>query len=225
MTAPDTTAIRALKSKRSKCPDIGNIDLSNVPESHETIWLQWGDNGGDDDTWCADNINDEDVPYIRADLVFALCDEVDRLRRMLDLCGTGPAERYWEGRWRDEAAEIERLRTIIDNLHAVEEKYRETANADFHRANRLQAENERLRADREQGGKDYCNMMDQRDALHVYAKKLEAALRPFVEYVHDDFRRGNATYELVATDRAGGGLIGAEDLRRARAALAQKGEE
>ena len=124
-----------------------------------------------------------------------------------------------------EQAENERLQTIIDNLHAVEENHRETANAEFHRANRLQAENERLRADREQGGKDYCNMMDQRDALHVYAKKLEAALRPFVEYVHDDFRRGNATYELVATDRAGGGLIGAEDLRRARAALAQKGGE
>ena len=48
MTAPDTKSIRALKSKRSKCADVGNIDLSNVPESHETIWLQWGDNGGDD---------------------------------------------------------------------------------------------------------------------------------------------------------------------------------
>lgn len=80
MTAPDITAIRALKSKRSKCADVGNLDLSDVPESHETIWLQWGDNGGDDNTWCADNIYDEDVPYIRADLVFALCDEVDRLR-------------------------------------------------------------------------------------------------------------------------------------------------
>ena len=81
MTAPDTKAIRALKSKRSKCADVGNIDLSNVPESHETIWLQWGDNGGDDDTWCVDNINDDDVPYIRADLVFALCDEIERLDR------------------------------------------------------------------------------------------------------------------------------------------------
>lgn len=80
MTAPDTTAIRGLKSKRSKCADVGNLDLSNVPESHETIWLQWGDNGGDDDTWCADNINDEDAPYIRADLVFALCDALDKLR-------------------------------------------------------------------------------------------------------------------------------------------------
>ena len=87
------------------------------------------------------------------------------------------------------------------------------------------AENERLRADRDQGAKDYCTLMDRRDALAVHVKKLELALRPFVEYVHDDFRRGKATYELVATDRAGGGLIGAEDLRRARAALAQKGGE
>ena len=84
MTAPDTKAIRALKSKRSKCADVGNIDLSNVPESHETIWLQWGDNGGDDDTWCVDNINDDDVPYIRADLVFALCDEIERLTKERD---------------------------------------------------------------------------------------------------------------------------------------------
>ena len=84
MTAPDTKAIRALKSKRSKCADVGNIDLSNVPESHETIWLQWGDNGGDDDTWCVDNINDDDVPYIRADLVFALCDEIERLTKARD---------------------------------------------------------------------------------------------------------------------------------------------
>ena len=84
MTTPDTNAIRALKSKRSKCADVGNIDLSNVPESHETIWLQWGDNGGDDDTWCVDNINDDDVPYIRADLVFALCDEIERLTKERD---------------------------------------------------------------------------------------------------------------------------------------------
>ena len=80
MTTPDTKAIRELKSKRSKCADVGNLDLSNVPESHETIWLQWGDNGGDDDTWCANNVNDEDVPYIRADLVHSLCDALDDLR-------------------------------------------------------------------------------------------------------------------------------------------------
>ena len=44
-------------------------------------------------------------------------------------------------------AENERLHTIIDNLHAVEEKHRETANAQFHRANRLLAEIERLDRD------------------------------------------------------------------------------
>lgn len=162
------------------------------------------------------------APHMRA-TILALCDAYEYSRLAVahanDHADTAISDMQ---ELRDEN---ERLLAIIDNLHAVEEKHRETANDQFHRANRLQAENERLLADREQGGKDYCNIMDQRDALHVYAKKLEAALRPFVEYVHDDFRRGKATYELVATDRAGGGLIGAEDLRRARAALAQKGGE
>ena len=35
-----------------------------------------------------------------------------------DLRGTGPAERYWEGRWRDEAAEIERLTKERDEARA-----------------------------------------------------------------------------------------------------------
>lgn len=39
--------------------------------------------------------------------------ENERLRRILDLRGTGPAERYWEGRWRDEAADNERLRGLL----------------------------------------------------------------------------------------------------------------
>ena len=43
-------------------------------------------------------------------------------------------------------AENARLQTIINNLHTVEQKHRETSNAQFHRANRLQVENERLRA-------------------------------------------------------------------------------
>lgn len=45
--------------------------------------------------------------------ILTLCAEIERLRRMLDLCGTGPAERYWEGRWRDEAADNERLRAAL----------------------------------------------------------------------------------------------------------------
>ena len=64
------------------------------------------------------------LPAGIADDTLALCDALDDLR-----------------------AEIERLQTIIGNLHAVEEKHRETANAQFHRANRRQVENERLRAE------------------------------------------------------------------------------
>ena len=57
------------------------------------------------------------------DTILALCDALDELR-----------------------SGNERLQTIIGNLHTVEVKHRETANAHFHRANRLQVENERLRA-------------------------------------------------------------------------------
>ena len=92
MTAHDTAAIRDLKSKRSKCADVGNLDLSNVPESHEIIWLQWGDNGGDDDTWAQNNINDEDIPYVRADLAFSLCDALDEMRAELSTLRARGAE-------------------------------------------------------------------------------------------------------------------------------------
>ena len=63
-------------------------------------------------------------------------------------------------------AENERLQTIIDNLHAVEEKHRETANAEFHRANRLQVENERLR--------EALKGMD----LEAQRETVEALLKP-----------------------------------------------
>lgn len=119
----DTTAIRALKSKRSKCADVGNLDLSNVPESHETIWLQWGDNGGDYDTWCANNVNDEDIPYTRADLVYALCDaleseraEVERIGRELNVAKYGQPDFAWSVHLAcmDELrAENERLRGML----------------------------------------------------------------------------------------------------------------
>ena len=93
------------------------------------------------------------------------------------------------------------------------------------RALAAEAEVERLRADNHQGAQDYCDLMEQRDRQHVLIEKLKNALRPFVEYVHDDLRRGKATYELVAVDRHGGGLIGAEDLRRARVALKETGHD
>jgi Rad3-related DNA helicase len=57
-----------------------------------------------------------------AEAMRALCDALDELR-----------------------ADNERLQTIIGNLHTVEEELSETAKAQFHRANRLRAENQRLR--------------------------------------------------------------------------------
>ena len=58
--------------------------------------------------------------------ILALCGEVDelradneRLKRLLDLHGVGPAERYWEGRWRDEAAENDRLRAALMSIERI----------------------------------------------------------------------------------------------------------
>ena len=132
MTTTDTKAIRDLKSKRSKCADVGNLDLSNVPESHETIWLQWGDNGGDDDTWCANNVNDEDVPYIRADLVHSLCDALDEMRSDIETC-TAKRDEWADramtelGNVLDLRAENERLRAALQKISAGEGYYGEQA--------------------------------------------------------------------------------------------------
>ena len=62
------------------------------------------------------------LPSGIADDILALCDALDDLR-----------------------ADNERLQTIIGNLHTVEEELSETAKAQFHRANRLRADNDRLR--------------------------------------------------------------------------------
>lgn len=48
---------------------------------------------------------------------------------------------------------------------------------------------------------------------------LREALRPFVEYVHDDLRKGDHRYKFVRTVEMGGGWIASEDFRRASAAI------
>lgn len=50
-------------------------------------------------------------------------------------------------------------------------------------------------------------------------ERLEAALRPFVAYVHYAFHEGNSRFRLVEDFDEGGGWLGSEDFRRARAAL------
>ena len=87
--------------------------------------------------------------------ILALCDALDteqskvrRMGREVNHAKYGQPDFAWGIHLETTAelnAENERLQTIIGNLHAVEEKHRETANAQFHRANRLQVENERLR--------------------------------------------------------------------------------
>ena len=119
------------------------------------------------------------LPAGIADDILALCDALDKLR-----------------------AESERLQTIIGNLHTVEEKHRGTANTHFHRANRLQAENERLRA-----------------ALEPFASEADM----WGDLVPDD--HAPLCVEMGHTDgryygSAAKYTVG--DLRLARAALAQK---
>ena len=92
----------------------------------------------------------------------------------------------------------ERLQTIISNLHAVEEKHRETSNAHFHRANRLQVENERLR--------EALKGMD----LEAQRETVEAMLKPtlihLVMKMSDDARATLAIMRGAAKGASDGGL-------------------
>lgn len=94
MTAPDTKAIRA-KAKMWHLPAGIADDILALCDAYEYSRLAVAHANDHADTAISD------MQELRA--------EIERLRRMLDLRGTGRAERYWEGRWRDEAAENERL--------------------------------------------------------------------------------------------------------------------
>ena len=62
----------------------------------------------------------------------------------------------------------------------------------------------------------------ERDAMQAHVDKLEAALRPFVDYVHDDLRKGDKKLTLTPWHHGGGGWICTLDLCRARNALIEK---
>lgn len=65
--------------------------------------------------------------------------------------------------------------------------------------------------------------MKERDALQAKLAKAVEALRPFVDYVHDEYRDANPNAKFVLTPwyMGGGGWIGVEDLIRASTTLAE----
>ena len=126
MTSPDTKVIKAqMEALSGFAPGpwkVSPTDDTNVITHDREMVAEIAGDYNDPDLW---PIMEADTRLIAAapDMhatSLALCDALDeamaeivRLRRMLDLRGTGPAERYWEGRWRDEAADNERLRGLL----------------------------------------------------------------------------------------------------------------
>ena len=53
------------------------------------IWLQsWSDDPGVETTWCADRINDDDVEYVRVDIVHGMIEAVKAFK--------DPIQRDWD---------------------------------------------------------------------------------------------------------------------------------
>ena len=200
MTSPDTKEIRAQMEAMAgftagpwsaNCPReeriVGRMHRVLNPEDYPAAFVpawdrpQAGQVDGTDEAIANARLIAA-APDIYA-TILALCDALDEMR-----------------------AEIERLQTIIGNLHTVEEKHRETANTHFHRANRLQVENERLR----RLLRDGCDLMSvEVDALKS-GVSIDCEMRPGQEDQHTM----DAITELDGwIDRAG------------RAALAQKGDQ
>ena len=68
----------------------------------------------------------------------------------------------------------------------------------------------------------YRTLAAERDALQARIVELETALRPFVDYVHDDLRKGDKKFTLTPWHHGGGGWICTLDLCRASNALIDK---
>ena len=128
MTTPDTKAIRAqMEALSGFAPGpwkVSPTDDTNVITHDREMVAEIAGDYNDPDLW----------PIMEADTRL-IAAAPDMRETILAICAALDAAQ----------AEIERLQTIIGNLHTVEEKHRETANVHFHRANSLDAENERLR--------------------------------------------------------------------------------
>lgn len=70
-----------------------------------------------------DGLNLDDHGRKANQLMRDCADEIERLRANVDRLTSNPADhRYWEGRYRDEATENERLQRIIDSRPAINER-------------------------------------------------------------------------------------------------------
>lgn len=132
MTAPDTNAIRAQMEALTGFTAGPWRDEDGVIQSQTTVWQNGVKQVGWDYAAIRAEVTDDWDQAANARLIAAA---PDMHATILALCDALD----------DAKAENERLQAIIDNLHAVEEKLRETANAQLHRANRLQVEKGRLR--------------------------------------------------------------------------------
>lgn len=122
----DTKAIRAQMEALTGFTAGPWRDEDGVIQSQTTVWQNGVKQVGWDYATIRAEVADDWDQAANARLIAAAPDMRDTILALCD--------------------EVDRLRTIIDNLHHVEKKHRDTANDQFHRANRLRAENERLRA-------------------------------------------------------------------------------
>ena len=128
MTTPDTKAILAqMEALAGFIPGPWELEDGfdvTAPDGVESLWYVANITskcGSPKDCSCENARLIAAAPDMR-ETILAICDALDAAQ-----------------------AESERLQTIIGNLHTVEGKHRETANAHFHRANRLRAESDLLR--------------------------------------------------------------------------------
>lgn len=171
------------RSVISKCADVDGADLSNVPMTYERIWLQSDD--GDGVTWCQHSQDDEDVPYVRADFYAASLARITDLETRL----AASEDKLYDaqsGPWPQWAASIlaclkdfgwrfDDLIDLPDELGNYLRDYPDSAVTGLQeQVGSLSIALAAAEADRDQGKRDYCDLMDRHDAHFVSWQSAKA---------------------------------------------------
>lgn len=168
------------------------------------------------------------VAYVDANT--ALISENKRLQAEIDRKSSMPGDhRYWEGRYRDEAAENEKLKAGIKRLSDEEELLAETTDGDLMSLVSLAAK----LAEAEQLARTYEGEANQLRDVSISNRiraeeaeagenKLREALRPFVTVSENWVDNSGWTKLSCKNDRIVD-WFGASDFLRARTALASTG--